>query len=283
MRHARTVVCALVAIAFAGPAVRADDSAAGPGGQTAPHEKKKKKAPAAAAPGSKSREDEPLPPLVPVPTPASPRVIEAYRPFDTAGAMAVQPNVAHAEGPVKRWRAALRFGAAIPRTQLGTGATAALDLGFILPTGGPEWLRDHLRFDVGFGWSLLTYQGLATIPGRGADPHFTENATVLPLSADLVLRGALGPEARGLSAYAGAGYARVLVRADFQSFSSPSHQEDDTNGLLLVAGLELAAGPGAAVLDVRYLEATANLGVLGAYGAAAMGALSLSLGYAIHL
>ena len=234
------------------------------------------------------------PPPLPEPPPPPPPPAARYETVDAmlagdapAAAAKVKPAPASARpappAPLRRWYAALRLGLSLPRTKLFTGAAAALDLGFVLPTGGPTWLRDHLRLDLGFGWSMQPYQGAVEIAGRGADSSFIQNTTLLALTAGVVFFNSLGPPAWRLSAQAGLAYERLLVRADFESFASPSHAEDDTNGLVVQVGLARALGPGEVVLDLRYQDATADLGVLGTVGSDAMGSLVPSLGYAVRL
>ncbi len=236
----------------------------------------------------------PLPPLVATPpVPASTsrfETIEATMPGTPPPAVhpTTHPAVHAVVHPAatahfRRWYAAVRVGISIPRTKLFTGADAALELGFVLPTGGPSWLRNHLRLDLGFGWSMQPYQGAVEIAGRGADPSFVQNTTLLALTAGLVFFNTLGPPAWHLSAEAGVAYERLLVRADFESFASLSHAEDDTNGIVVLVGLARALGPGQVVLDIRYQEANADLGGLGKIGSDAMGSLVPSVGYAVRL
>ncbi len=175
----------------------------------------------------------------------------------------------------KRIRVALRLGALVPRTELGAGFALGADAAYLLPV-----LDQRLRIQVGFGYSLSPYQGARIVPGRGYDPHFTQNTTLLPLDVSAVFEQPLG--STGLSLYGGLGLGVLFVDTTFQSFDATTHVSDTTFAPLVQVGLAYPLGPGTVLVDARYTEATADLGPLGLAGQDAVGNFLLTGGYALR-
>ncbi len=173
-------------------------------------------------------------------------------------------------------RVALRVGALVPRTELGSGFAVGAEAGYLLPV-----LEQRLRLQLGFGYSMSPYQGARIVPGRGYDAHFTQNTTIMPLDLSAVFEQPLGDS--GLAIYGGLGIGVLFVSTRFQSFDTTTEAGDITFGPVVQLGIEYPLGPGQLVVDSRYTEATADLGTLGIAGQNVLGNVVFTAGYAIRL
>jgi hypothetical protein len=219
-------------------------------------------------------------PTKPPDTPPVTRTLEAKsvdekpkaEPAPTA-TVAVAPTPEPAAPETKRIRAALRVGALVPRTELGTGLAVAAEVGYALPV-----LDEKLRVQLGFGYSMTPFQGPRIVQGRGLDPHFTQNTQVMPLDLSLVYSQPIGTT--GVTVHGGLGLSVLFVEAHFQAFSAMSDQGDITLAPVAQVGGEYGLGPGALVVQASYTEASVNLGTLGPAGQTTISNFLFTAGYA---
>ncbi|MBS2027605.1 MAG: hypothetical protein JST54_06865 [Deltaproteobacteria bacterium] len=231
-----------------------------------------------------------LPPAVPAPAasptplvavvPEAPRPAPAPPPAPTPAPIVIaqpaKPEASEAApARVQRIRTSVRLGTIVPRTELGTGFAVAGDVAYALPVAD-----NRVSVGLGVGYAMSPYQGPKIIPGRGYDPAFTQNTTLVPVSLEGRFTQRIG--ASGLALYGGLGVELLFVSASFQNFSATSSASDTTFGIVFEGGLEYPLGPGAVVADLRYSEARADLGPLGNTGQDQLGGALLTAGYALR-
>ena len=240
----------------------------------------------------------PLPKPAPAPKPPPPAPVTAASPMPLVAVVSEAPRPAPAPPPstpapiviaqpanpevsaaaparVSRIRTSVRLGAMVPRTELGAGFAAAADAAYALPVAD-----DWVSVGLGVGYAMSPYQGPKIIPGRGYDPYFTQNTTLVPVSLEGRFTQRIG--ASGLALYGGLGVELLFVSATFQSFGATSSSSDTTFGIAAEGGAEYPLGPGAVVADVRYSEARADLGILGNTGQDQLSGVLFTAGYALR-
>ena len=196
-------------------------------------------------------------------------------PPEDAPLVASAPSLAEPGTPA-RILVGARLGAIVPRTELGSGFAASAEVGYLLPV-----LDQRLRVELDVGYGFTTFQGPRIVPGRGYDASFTQNTTLVPIDLGAFFEQPIG--STGFSVYGGVALAMVVVDASFQSFDAKSSASDVAWGPLFAGGAAYRLGPGAVALDVRYTEATANLGPMGIEGQQALGNFQLTAGYVVRL
>jgi hypothetical protein len=239
----------------------------------------------------------PLPLLPPSPLPdgpaASPEAVkpveaekweeppaESFRSISALPPPPVQENTQEeAEGQrtvaARKLRVLPRIGMVLPRTELSVGPLLGAELGYLLP-----FIEGRLRASFGVAYSLVTFKGARVVPGRGRDPGFVQNSTMVPLEL-LGTVDLLRPEDAGAGVSAGLGYGLYLTRSAVVTLGSTKGAVAAASALVLAARVLVPAGPGAVCADLRHAELRADLGSLSETAQGTLSGTSLAVGYAL--
>ena len=177
----------------------------------------------------------------------------------------------------QRFRVGLRAGAFVPRTELATGLTVAIEAGYLPPIPA---LNDRLRLALSLGYLTSSQRSEKFIPGRGFDQGFVQRVRIIPIelsaSYDIFLPG---PGVPGLSA--GGGYGLYPTWSDFTAFNSTTTERAAGHAVFAFGRGFLPLGPGLAFLDVRYTEAHAALGFFGDVGTSDLSGFGFTAGFSL--
>lgn len=233
----------------------------------------------------------PLPLLPPSPLPDGPATppeavkweappADSFRSVTAVPPPPVQENAQEeAEGrrsvAAPKLRVLPRIGMVLPRTELSVGPLLGAEVGYLLPL-----VDGRLRASFGVAYSLVTFKGARIVPGRGRDPGFVQNSTMVPLEL-LGTVDILRPEDVGAGVSAGLGYGLYLTRSDVVTLGSTKGAVAAASALVLAARALVPAGPGSVCADLRHAELRADLGSLAETAQGTLSGTSLAVGYAL--
>jgi hypothetical protein len=155
-----------------------------------------------------------------------------------------------------------KFGAAIPRGDLGVAFSTVLELGFVLPfylASESPWVSDRCRLVVEGGYTLLSQQDQTIVPGRGLS-NLIQNSHVIPVRVGLDY---IFPEAWPVRPYLGAAYAALITRTTFDLGWTTEEQNDVASGVVFTLGGEVTVPmapevSGVVVVEAQHAEASAQ-------------------------
>ncbi|HEY3450919.1 MAG TPA: hypothetical protein VGK67_31475 [Myxococcales bacterium] len=248
-------------------------------------------APAAKAAPAKAPAAKPAP--TPAPTPAAPppppppaaaavpdgyRSVDAYAPVDPRADAEAAKAAEAAKGPLKRLRILPRVGVAVPRTELSAGPLAGAEIGYRLP-----FLDDRLRLSLGAGYSFTSFKGSRIVPGRGIDPAFIQNTTLVPI--ELIVSADLLPAERfgGWGLAVGVGYGLYYTQSEISTLGGKDFEPSLAHAFVAALRATRTLGPGSLLVDVRYSEMRGDLGAFDNVGIATFSGFSFCLGYAFDV
>lgn len=233
-------------------------------------------APAAATPRAPTATTPPIVAPAAAPAPPTYRRVDAERdkPAPTEPPTLEWPVPERTPRPGVGITVSPRIGAYLPHTALNPGFTAGLEVGY-------EALIDGaVRLSAGIAWVTAAWKGERTVTGRGYDPAFVRNATMVPIDLSVgyvALRGQPLEVTLGLGLSMTWGRAEQLVLGDM---TAPSGW---AAAFLAGASARYRVGPGRAFVDVRHSEGQLGLGPLGTVDTAhlSLSATAIAAGYAV--
>ncbi|HEY3448462.1 MAG TPA: hypothetical protein VGK67_19055 [Myxococcales bacterium] len=201
------------------------------------------------------------------------RVVEAQGDLDPAAADAEAKKDA-AKKAITRFRVAPRVGALVPRTPLQTGVYAGAELAYRLPI-----LDDRLRLSLGIGYSQVRARLSRIIIGRGYDPAFLQNTTLMPM--ELMVTGDVLDEQKGapLGLSLGVGYGLWWTFTSLHSFDQTVEDRGPAHAFVAALRLLKHLGLGSILVDVRYAEAHRQLSKLGTVAIGDFSGFTFTAGY----
>ncbi|MGC4121605.1 MAG: hypothetical protein QM765_44915 [Myxococcales bacterium] len=249
----------------------------------APSSAPTKAAPQTAAPASTASASPviavpPPPPPPPATAPDGYRQVEAFAPADPKATAEATTTAEAATPRIKRLRILPRVGLAVPRTELSPGILAGAEIGYRLP-----FLDDRLRLSLGAGYSFTSFKGSRVVPGRGLDPAFIQNTTLVPI--ELIVSADLLPAERwdGWGLIVGVGYGLYWTQSEISTLGGRDTEPSLAHAFVGALRATRSLGPGALLVDVRYSEMRGDLGAFDSVGIATFSGFSFCLGYAVDV